>query len=189
MRWCGGITACISAPLMLLATRQGTQIVKSNSSCTVSFLSLRCLWRSRRAWKDYLRKMCWCKKKMRLKYQYLCVFLPVPDWLTVLLIIIGALLFIMLFCICCCQCCPQKCCCYIRCPCCPQTCCCPEKGRRDGFCLIVPMKPWITSHFTALEIPQFKVSVNTEYMDHVWAAAKISFRQFSWMMLLSYRDL
>lgn len=52
-----------------------------------------------------------------------------PDWLTVLFIIIGALLLIMLFCICCCQCCPQRCCCYVRCPCCPQQCCCPEKGR------------------------------------------------------------
>lgn len=54
---------------------------------------------------------------------------PLPDWLTVLFIIIGALLLIMLFCICCCQCCPQKCCCYVRCPCCPQQCCCPEKGK------------------------------------------------------------
>lgn len=55
---------------------------------------------------------------------------PFPaDWLTVLLIIFGALMLIMLLCICCCQCCPQNCCCYVRCPCCPQTCCCPEKGR------------------------------------------------------------
>lgn len=51
------------------------------------------------------------------------------DWLTVLLIILGALLLITLFCICCCQCCPQNCCCYVRCPCCPETCCCPEKGK------------------------------------------------------------
>lgn len=65
------------------------------------------------------------------------VVLAVPDWLTVLLIILGALMLIILLCICCCQCCPQKCCCYVRCPCCPQTCCCPEKGRRDAFCLIV----------------------------------------------------
>ncbi|KAI5621341.1 immunoglobulin-like domain containing receptor 1b precursor, partial [Silurus asotus] len=49
------------------------------------------------------------------------------DWLTVLLIILGAFLLITLFCICCCQCCPQNCCCYVRCPCCPETCCCPEK--------------------------------------------------------------
>ncbi|NP_956687.1 immunoglobulin-like domain-containing receptor 1a precursor [Danio rerio] len=54
--------------------------------------------------------------------------LIVYNWLTVLLILIGALLLIILFCICCCQCCPQKCCCYVRCPCCPQTCCCPEKA-------------------------------------------------------------
>ncbi|XP_053090041.1 immunoglobulin-like domain-containing receptor 1b [Pangasianodon hypophthalmus] len=53
--------------------------------------------------------------------------LIVYHWLTVLLIILGALLLITLFCICCCQCCPQNCCCYVRCPCCPRTCCCPEK--------------------------------------------------------------
>ncbi|XP_062312610.1 immunoglobulin-like domain-containing receptor 1 [Osmerus eperlanus] len=53
--------------------------------------------------------------------------LIVYHWLTVLLIIFGALALILLFCVCCCQCCPQKCCCYVRCPCCPQTCCCPEK--------------------------------------------------------------
>uniref|UniRef100_A0A3P8SEL2 Immunoglobulin-like domain containing receptor 1b n=1 Tax=Amphiprion percula TaxID=161767 RepID=A0A3P8SEL2_AMPPE len=56
------------------------------------------------------------------------VKLIVFHWLTVLLIVIGALMLIMLFCICCCQCCPQRCCCYVRCPCCPQTCCCPEKA-------------------------------------------------------------
>ncbi|TSV41649.1 NADP-dependent malic enzyme, mitochondrial [Bagarius yarrelli] len=53
--------------------------------------------------------------------------LIVYHWLTVLLILLGALLLITLFCICCCQCCPQNCCCYVRCPCCPETCCCPEK--------------------------------------------------------------
>ncbi|KAI5106970.1 immunoglobulin-like domain containing receptor 1b precursor, partial [Silurus meridionalis] len=53
--------------------------------------------------------------------------LIVYNWLTVLLIILGAFLLITLFCICCCQCCPQNCCCYVRCPCCPETCCCPEK--------------------------------------------------------------
>uniref|UniRef100_A0A3B4EQ12 Immunoglobulin-like domain-containing receptor 1 n=1 Tax=Pundamilia nyererei TaxID=303518 RepID=A0A3B4EQ12_9CICH len=56
------------------------------------------------------------------------VKLIVYNWLTALLIIIGALLLIMLLCICCCQCCPQICCCYVRCPCCPQRCCCPEKA-------------------------------------------------------------
>ncbi|XP_026151476.1 immunoglobulin-like domain-containing receptor 1b [Mastacembelus armatus] len=55
------------------------------------------------------------------------VKLIVLHWLTVLLIILGALLLMMLFCVCWCQCCPQKCCCYVRCPCCPETCCCPEK--------------------------------------------------------------
>lgn len=69
----------------------------------------------------------WQKKKRNVSN---VVSPPFPaDWLTVLLIIIGALMLIMLLCICCCQCCPQNCCCYVRCPCCPQTCCCPEKGR------------------------------------------------------------
>lgn len=54
--------------------------------------------------------------------------LIVYNWLTVLLIVLGALMLVLLLCICCCQCCPQKCCCYVRCPCCPQTCCCPEKA-------------------------------------------------------------
>ncbi|CAN9497505.1 unnamed protein product [Ophioblennius macclurei] len=53
--------------------------------------------------------------------------LIVLHWLTVLLILLGAVALMMLFCICCCQCCPQRCCCYVRCPCCPRTCCCPEK--------------------------------------------------------------
>ncbi|XP_026175428.1 immunoglobulin-like domain-containing receptor 1a [Mastacembelus armatus] len=56
------------------------------------------------------------------------VKLIVYNWLTVLLIILGAFLLIILFCICCCQCCPEKCCCYVRCPCCPEQCCCPEKA-------------------------------------------------------------
>ncbi|XP_046886694.1 immunoglobulin-like domain-containing receptor 1 [Hypomesus transpacificus] len=56
------------------------------------------------------------------------VKLIVYNWLTVLLIILGALALLLLFCVCCCQCCPQRCCCYVRCPCCPQTCCCPEKA-------------------------------------------------------------
>lgn len=54
--------------------------------------------------------------------------LIVYHWLTVLLIVMGALMLVLLLCVCCCQCCPQKCCCYVRCPCCPQTCCCPEKA-------------------------------------------------------------
>lgn len=78
-------------------------------------------------------------------------FWPVPDWLTVLFIILGGLLLIIIFCVCCCQCCPQKCCCYVRCPCCPQTCCCPEKGRSNAFFVQVCFSmAYIVQHFSTV---------------------------------------
>lgn len=52
------------------------------------------------------------------------------DWLTVLLITLGALLLLALAGVCWCQCCPRYCCCHVRCPCCPARCCCPEEGER-----------------------------------------------------------
>ncbi|KAM6222617.1 immunoglobulin-like domain-containing receptor 1 isoform 2-T2 [Rhynchocyon petersi] len=55
------------------------------------------------------------------------VKLVVLHWLTVILIILGALLLLLLIGVCWCQCCPQYCCCHIRCPCCPARCCCPEE--------------------------------------------------------------
>ncbi|XP_039626584.1 lipolysis-stimulated lipoprotein receptor-like isoform X2 [Polypterus senegalus] len=54
------------------------------------------------------------------------VQLIVLDWLLVVLIIMGVLLFMLLIGICWCQCCPHTCCCYVRCPCCPEKCCCPR---------------------------------------------------------------
>ncbi|XP_072122356.1 lipolysis-stimulated lipoprotein receptor isoform X1 [Mobula birostris] len=48
-----------------------------------------------------------------------------PDWLFVVLVILGAILLLILIGICWCQCCPHSCCCYVRCPCCPDKCCCP----------------------------------------------------------------
>ncbi|XP_067594827.1 immunoglobulin-like domain-containing receptor 1 isoform X3 [Pseudorca crassidens] len=56
------------------------------------------------------------------------VKLIVLHWLTVILIILGALLLLLLIGVCWCQCCPQYCCCYVRCPCCPDRCCCPEEA-------------------------------------------------------------
>ncbi|XP_028679362.1 lipolysis-stimulated lipoprotein receptor isoform X2 [Erpetoichthys calabaricus] len=52
--------------------------------------------------------------------------LIVLDWLLVVLVIMGALLFLLLIGICWCQCCPHTCCCYVSCPCCPEKCCCPR---------------------------------------------------------------
>ncbi|XP_077064131.1 lipolysis-stimulated lipoprotein receptor isoform X4 [Siphateles boraxobius] len=52
--------------------------------------------------------------------------LIVLDWLLVVLVVLGFLLFLLLIGICWCQCCPHTCCCYVRCPCCPERCCCPR---------------------------------------------------------------
>ncbi|XP_066575229.1 lipolysis-stimulated lipoprotein receptor-like [Amia ocellicauda] len=52
--------------------------------------------------------------------------LIVLDWLLVVLVVLGFLLFLLLIGICWCQCCPHTCCCYVRCPCCPDRCCCPQ---------------------------------------------------------------
>ncbi|XP_014118440.1 PREDICTED: lipolysis-stimulated lipoprotein receptor-like [Pseudopodoces humilis] len=49
-----------------------------------------------------------------------------PDWLFVVLLLLGAGLLLLGAGLCWCQCCPHTCCCYLRCPCCPRTCCCPE---------------------------------------------------------------
>ncbi|XP_077064129.1 lipolysis-stimulated lipoprotein receptor isoform X2 [Siphateles boraxobius] len=52
--------------------------------------------------------------------------LIMEDWLLVVLVVLGFLLFLLLIGICWCQCCPHTCCCYVRCPCCPERCCCPR---------------------------------------------------------------
>ncbi|KAK2880855.1 hypothetical protein Q8A67_018123 [Cirrhinus molitorella] len=52
--------------------------------------------------------------------------LIVLDWLLVVLVVLGFLLFLLLIGICWCQCCPHTCCCYVSCPCCPERCCCPR---------------------------------------------------------------
>ncbi|GCC41467.1 hypothetical protein chiPu_0025028, partial [Chiloscyllium punctatum] len=48
-----------------------------------------------------------------------------PDWLFVVLVILGFVILLILISVCWCQCCPHTCCCYVRCPCCPEKCCCP----------------------------------------------------------------
>ncbi|XP_048476633.1 lipolysis-stimulated lipoprotein receptor isoform X2 [Rhincodon typus] len=48
-----------------------------------------------------------------------------PDWLFVVLVVLGFVILLILIGICWCQCCPHTCCCYVRCPCCPEKCCCP----------------------------------------------------------------
>lgn len=121
MRWCGGTTGCIFALWTLVETQLEIQTRKSSSLFTVSNTSRHL---PSRTMADFYQAL----KSAHLFLHYISsCFLP--DWLTVLFIIIGILLLILLFCICCCQCCPQKCCCYVRCPCCPQQCCCPEKGK------------------------------------------------------------
>ncbi|XP_043539244.1 lipolysis-stimulated lipoprotein receptor [Chiloscyllium plagiosum] len=48
-----------------------------------------------------------------------------PDWLFVVLVVLGFVILLILISVCWCQCCPHTCCCYVRCPCCPEKCCCP----------------------------------------------------------------
>ncbi|KAI5625537.1 lipolysis-stimulated lipoprotein receptor isoform X1 [Silurus asotus] len=52
--------------------------------------------------------------------------LIMEDWLLVVLVVLGFLLFLLFIGICWCQCCPHTCCCYVSCPCCPERCCCPR---------------------------------------------------------------
>ncbi|TSK17781.1 Immunoglobulin-like domain-containing receptor 2 [Bagarius yarrelli] len=49
-----------------------------------------------------------------------------PEWLFVVVVALGGILFFVLAGVCWCQCCPHSCCCYVRCCCCPETCCCPR---------------------------------------------------------------
>ncbi|KAK3530412.1 hypothetical protein QTP86_024449 [Hemibagrus guttatus] len=49
-----------------------------------------------------------------------------PEWVFVVVVVLGGVLFFVLAGVCWCQCCPHSCCCYVRCCCCPETCCCPR---------------------------------------------------------------
>ncbi|CAN9507195.1 unnamed protein product [Ophioblennius macclurei] len=61
-----------------------------------------------------------------------------PEWVFVVAVVLGSVLFLLLVGICWCQCCPHSCCCYVSCWCCPDTCCCPRhlyeagKGIKTG---------------------------------------------------------
>ncbi|XP_030582346.1 immunoglobulin-like domain-containing receptor 2 isoform X2 [Archocentrus centrarchus] len=54
------------------------------------------------------------------------VELLVLEWVFVLAVALGSILFLLLVGVCWCQCCPHSCCCYVSCWCCPDTCCCPR---------------------------------------------------------------
>ncbi|XP_029954267.1 immunoglobulin-like domain-containing receptor 2 isoform X2 [Salarias fasciatus] len=66
------------------------------------------------------------------------VELLVLEWVFVLAVVLGSVLFLLLVGVCWCQCCPHSCCCYVSCWCCPDTCCCPRhlyeagKGIKTG---------------------------------------------------------
>uniref|UniRef100_A0A3B4ERT0 Immunoglobulin-like domain-containing receptor 2 n=1 Tax=Pundamilia nyererei TaxID=303518 RepID=A0A3B4ERT0_9CICH len=53
----------------------------------------------------------------------LCVLV---EWVFVVAVALGSVLFLLLIGVCWCQCCPHSCCCYVSCWCCPDTCCCPR---------------------------------------------------------------
>ncbi|KAM4592935.1 uncharacterized protein PAE49_004401 isoform 3-T3 [Odontesthes bonariensis] len=61
-----------------------------------------------------------------------------PEWVFVVAVVLGSVLFLLLVGVCWCQCCPHSCCCYVSCWCCPDTCCCPRhlyeagKGIKSG---------------------------------------------------------
>ncbi|XP_043955234.1 immunoglobulin-like domain-containing receptor 2 isoform X1 [Gambusia affinis] len=61
-----------------------------------------------------------------------------PEWVFVVAVVLGSVLFLLLAGVCWCQCCPHSCCCYVSCWCCPDTCCCPRhlyeagKGIKTG---------------------------------------------------------
>ncbi|XP_022064001.2 immunoglobulin-like domain-containing receptor 2 isoform X4 [Acanthochromis polyacanthus] len=61
-----------------------------------------------------------------------------PEWVFVVAVALGSVLFLLLVGVCWCQCCPHSCCCYVSCWCCPDTCCCPRhlyeagKGIKTG---------------------------------------------------------
>ncbi|XP_038139193.1 immunoglobulin-like domain-containing receptor 2 isoform X3 [Cyprinodon tularosa] len=66
------------------------------------------------------------------------VELQVLEWVFVVAVVLGSVLFLLLVGVCWCQCCPHSCCCYVSCWCCPDTCCCPRhlyeagKGIKTG---------------------------------------------------------
>ncbi|XP_069553935.1 immunoglobulin-like domain-containing receptor 2 isoform X1 [Brachyistius frenatus] len=76
-----------------------------------------------------------------------------PEWLFVVAVALGSLLFLLLVGVCWCQCCPHSCCCYVSCWCCPDTCCCPRhlyeagKGIKTGTS--TPQSPAYPPYFVS----------------------------------------
>ncbi|KAM9409054.1 immunoglobulin-like domain-containing receptor 2 [Pholidichthys leucotaenia] len=76
-----------------------------------------------------------------------------PEWVFVVAVALGSLLFLLLVGVCWCQCCPHSCCCYVSCWCCPDTCCCPRhlyeagKGIKTGTS--TPQTPGYPPYFVS----------------------------------------
>ncbi|XP_023122776.3 immunoglobulin-like domain-containing receptor 2 isoform X4 [Amphiprion ocellaris] len=76
-----------------------------------------------------------------------------PEWVFVVAVALGSVLFLLLVGVCWCQCCPHSCCCYVSCWCCPDTCCCPRhlyeagKGIKTGTS--TPQSPAYPPYFVS----------------------------------------
>ncbi|KAM4597372.1 immunoglobulin-like domain-containing receptor 2 isoform 2-T2 [Fundulus diaphanus] len=76
-----------------------------------------------------------------------------PEWVFVVAVVLGSVLFLLLVGVCWCQCCPHSCCCYVSCWCCPDTCCCPRhlyeagKGIKSGTS--TPQTPAYAPYFVS----------------------------------------
>uniref|UniRef100_A0A3P8U7Q2 Ig-like domain-containing protein n=1 Tax=Amphiprion percula TaxID=161767 RepID=A0A3P8U7Q2_AMPPE len=76
-----------------------------------------------------------------------------PEWVFVVAVALGSVLFLLLVGVCWCQCCPHSCCCYVSCWCCPDTCCCPRhlyeagKGIKTGTS--TPQSPACPPYFVS----------------------------------------
>ncbi|KAM6943124.1 uncharacterized protein FYW49_002188 isoform 2-T2 [Xenentodon cancila] len=81
------------------------------------------------------------------------VELLVLEWVFVVAVVLGSVLFLLLVGVCWCQCCPHSCCCYVSCWCCPDTCCCPRhlyeagKGIKTGTS--TPQTPTYPPYFVS----------------------------------------
>ncbi|KAK5601823.1 hypothetical protein CRENBAI_019929 [Crenichthys baileyi] len=76
-----------------------------------------------------------------------------PEWVFVVAVVLGSVLFLLLVGVCWCQCCPHSCCCYVSCWCCPDTCCCPrhlyEAGKSIKTGASTPQTPAYPPYFVS----------------------------------------
>lgn len=81
------------------------------------------------------------------------VELLVLEWVFVVAVALGSVLFLLLVGVCWCQCCPHSCCCYVSCWCCPDTCCCPrhlyEAGKGIKAGTSTPQTPAYPPYFVS----------------------------------------